>query len=221
MSEQQSLLPAHTRDSSVGGDQFLYGRCRVKTARILEHPALHKTVITLIAIDAACVLADLAYSFLSPTCSPPGGEDSPAWLEILSHVSLIITTLFLVEIPLSVWAFGFRYMNPLGGYPHAGLHAFDAIIIITTFTLEAVLRGKERELAGLLVILRLWRLVKLVGGVAVGAGEMEEETAKELEETKLELERVSTLLTESREENALLKQRLKRRSTTREYDTDL
>ncbi|KAF4615284.1 hypothetical protein D9613_002659 [Agrocybe pediades] len=124
---------------------------------------------------------------------------------------------------IPVWAFGFRYMNPLGGYPHAGLHAFDAIIIITTFTLEAVLRGKERELAGLLVILRLWRLVKLVGGsvfvphrVAVGAGEMEEETAKELEETKLELERVSTLLTESREENALLKQRLKRRSTTRE-----
>ena len=56
-------------------------------------------------------------------------------------------------------------MNPFGSSPHASLHAFDAIVIVTTFTLEVALRGKEKELAGLLIILRLWRLVKLVGGV--------------------------------------------------------
>jgi len=91
--------------------------------------------------------------------------DSPAWLEVLSHISLVITTLFLVEIPMSIWALGLGYMNPFGPVPHSTIHAFDAIIIITTFTLEIILRGKERELAGLLVILRLWRLVKLVGGM--------------------------------------------------------
>lgn len=56
-------------------------------------------------------------------------------------------------------------MNPFGSAPHASLHAFDALVIVTTFTLEVALRGKEKELAGLLIILRLWRLVKLVGGV--------------------------------------------------------
>lgn len=50
--------------------------------------------------------------------------------------------------------------------PHAVLHVFDAAIIITTFVLEIVLKGKERELGSLLIILRLWRLIKLVGGRA-------------------------------------------------------
>ena len=47
---------------------------------------------------------------------------------------------------------------------HAGLHLFDSLIIVTTFVLEVILKGRERELAGLLIVLRLWRLVKLVGG---------------------------------------------------------
>ena len=76
----------------------------------------------------------------------------------------MITTLFLIEIPLSLWAFGLNYVNPLGPIPHATLHIFDALVILTSFTAEVVLRGKEREIAGLLIFLRLWRLVKLVGG---------------------------------------------------------
>jgi len=206
MSEQEPLLPAHNPSSN--GSNSLYYRYRSKTAHLLEHPRLHKTVIALITVDAICVLVDLAYSFLSTTCEPPGGEDSPAWLEVLAHISLGITTLFLVEIPLSLWAFGLQFMNPFGPVLHAGLHFFDTIIIMTTFTLEVILRGKERELAGLLVILRLWRLVKLVGGVAVGAGEIEEETIKALEETKSELKVVKAQLTEAREETALLRTEL-------------
>ena len=54
--------------------------------------------------------------------------------------------------------------NPLSGVPHAALHFFDAVVILTTFVLEVVLRGRERELASLLIVLRLWRLVKLVQG---------------------------------------------------------
>jgi len=117
-----------------------------------------------VTIDAICVLADLAYSFLSPTCSPPTSDSSPTWLLILSYISLTITSVFLIEIPLSILAFGLQFLNPFGPITHASLHAFDALIIVTTFVLEIILRGKERELAGLLIVLRLWRLVKLVGG---------------------------------------------------------
>ena len=85
-------------------------------------------------------------------------------MAVLSYISLVITSLFLFEIPLTIWALGLQYLNPFGPVPHASLHLFDSIIIITTFVLEVVLRGKEQELAGLLVVLRLWRLVKLVGG---------------------------------------------------------
>lgn len=111
-----------------------------------------------------CVLADLAYTVLSDTCTPVEGPDAPLWLNILSHVSLVITTLFLAEIPITLWSMGIEHYNPCGPTLHAGLHLFDAIVILTTFVLEVVLKGRERELAGLLIILRLWRLVKLVGG---------------------------------------------------------
>lgn len=109
------------------------------------------------------MLADLTYTFLSSGCTPEGPE-APQWLEILAHISLVITTLFLIEIPLTLWAFGVEFYNPLGKVTHARLHLFDALIIVTTFVLEVVLKGRERELAGLLIILRLWRLIKLVGG---------------------------------------------------------
>jgi voltage-gated hydrogen channel 1 len=110
------------------------------------------------------VLVDLGYTLLTSDCEPPGAVDAPEWLEVLSLISTVITTLFLVEIPLTLWSLGLEFYNPRGRVPHAILHVFDAVIIVTTFVLEVVLRGKERELAGLLVILRLWRLLKLVGG---------------------------------------------------------
>jgi hypothetical protein len=100
---------------------------------------------------------------LTPGCEPIGA-DTPEWLEVLSRISTVITTLFLIEIPLTLWSLGFEFYNPRGQFPHASLHVFDAFIIVTTFVLEVVLKGKERELAGLLIILRLWRLLKLVGG---------------------------------------------------------
>lgn len=102
---------------------------------------------------------------LSDTCTPAEGPDAPLWLDILAHISLAITTLFLVEIPITLWSMGVEYYNPFGSFPHAGLHLFDALVILGTFILEFVLKGRERELAGLLIILRLWRLVKLVGGM--------------------------------------------------------
>lgn len=109
------------------------------------------------------MLADLVYTFLSSSCTPEGPE-GPEWLEVLAHISLVITTLFLIEIPLTLWAFGLEFYNPFGKVTLARLHLFDAAIIMATFVLEVVLKGRERELAGLLIILRLWRLIKLVGG---------------------------------------------------------
>jgi hypothetical protein len=172
------------------------------------------------------VLADLSYTLLNK-CPPPGdSERLPQWLQVLSHISFVIVTLFLLEIPLALFAFGVKYYNPLGRHPHAVLHLFDALLIITTFVLEAALKGAERELAGLLIILRLWRLVKLIGGeaftrgsqakaltsfvspgIAVGAGELQEETVRQLAETSRELEEARVALHNALNENKDLRSR--------------
>ncbi|TFK42683.1 hypothetical protein BDQ12DRAFT_676623 [Crucibulum laeve] len=203
MSEHEPLLPVW--DSEHASER--YKRIHARTAKFLDSQITHRTVITLVAIDTTFVVIDLGYTFLSANCTIPSHE-SPQWLEVFSYLSLAITGLFLIEIPLNVWAFGLQFINPFGPIPHAWLHAFDAAIIITTFVLEVVLRGKERELASLLVILRLWRLVKVVGGVAVGAGELEEENAKLLAETRAELETTRKDLKDAKDEINFLRNRI-------------
>ncbi|KAL1668502.1 hypothetical protein GGF50DRAFT_124052 [Schizophyllum commune] len=198
-SESDPLLPIE-RPTEEQEDYSSVAIWRERVGAALEARALHLTVIFLIVVDAACSLADLSYTLLTPGCTPPE-EGAPLWLDVLSHISFVITTLFLVEIPLSLWAFGWSYYNPFGDYTHAAFHFFDAVIITVTFVLEAILRGKEQELAALLIFLRLWRLVKLVGGVAVGAGEVDEPDQKALDEAKQELQAL-------RQENASLRQRL-------------
>ncbi|KAL5490307.1 hypothetical protein ACEPAI_5140 [Sanghuangporus weigelae] len=206
--------------------------CRERTAEKLEAPSTHKAIILLVAIDACCVLADLVYTFLSPERECPNAlilaaissqfelEPEPIWLTILAHISLAINTLFLLEIPLALWCFGLAYYNPLPKFlslslsssdekhPYAGLHLFDALVVITTFVLEVVLRGREAELAGLLVLLRLWRLVKLVGGLAVGAGELQEELSNQLAETQRLLQEEQARASRLEGENASLRARL-------------
>ncbi|KAJ3548552.1 hypothetical protein NM688_g5280 [Phlebia brevispora] len=213
MSEQQPLLFAgqHStdRDAESGTgrpdcEKGYLARCRERTAETLESRPWHYTVIT----DSACVLADLAYTVLSDTCTPVEGPDAPLWLNVLSDVSLAINTLFLAEIPITLWAMGPSFYNPLGSVLHASLHLFDAFVIIATFVLEVVLKGRERELAGLLIILRLWRLVKLVGGIAVSAGEIEEGTAEQLAETQAQLDRALKDLQQAQDENSKLRARL-------------
>ncbi|KAK7014951.1 hypothetical protein R3P38DRAFT_2998590 [Favolaschia claudopus] len=196
MSETEPLLP-----SSV--QQPARPSYRERAAEFLESSALHKFVIFLPPrfLDASCVLADIGYEFLHESCTPSDISNAPVWLSILSHISLGITSFFLIEIPLTLWAIGPGFYNPRSGVPHATLHLFDALIIIATFVLEIVLKGKEKELAGLLVILRLWRLVKLVGGVSVGVGEIGEQDAIRASEAQDEVESL-------KKENADLRARL-------------
>jgi len=213
MSEQDPLLVSPSNDPESGSpSKDEDSGWKERTGRILESQTLHKLVILFIIIDSFCVLADLAYTLLdSQTCAPDGGREEapdPAWLEMISHVSLAITTVFLIEIPLQLWAFGVGHYNPWENVMYGWLHLFDAAIIITTFVLEVALKGREKELAGLLILFRLWRLVKLVGGVAVGAGEIGEEDAEALVDARRELEQTKAALADALENNRVLRQRL-------------
>lgn len=46
---------------------------------------------------------------LKPTCPPSEKDELPRWLENLAHATLAIDCLFVVEIPLDLYAFGPRY----------------------------------------------------------------------------------------------------------------
>lgn len=54
-------------------------------------------------------------------------------------------------------------------------HCFDAFIIVTSFTVDLVTHGVVEQIASLVIMLRLWRLVKMVEEMSVGASEQMEE----------------------------------------------
>jgi voltage-gated hydrogen channel 1 len=74
----------------------------------------------------------------------------------------------MVELLLSIFAFGFR------DYFKSKFHCFDALIIIASFIVDVLLQGPLEEVASLIIILRLWRVVKIIEELSVGAQEQME-----------------------------------------------
>ncbi|EAU88616.2 hypothetical protein CC1G_04322 [Coprinopsis cinerea okayama7 len=183
-------------------------RWRTTTARVLTSPHMHRILILLIFIDVVFVLVELGYTLFNPNCSELEPRETPVWMEALSITSLALSALLVTEIPITVWCMGIQYFNPFGAVHWAALHLFDALINLATFILDLVLRGRERELASLLIILRLWRIAKLVSSVAVATDSLEEEVEARLEATKQELHRTKEELGKVEEEVFNLRQRL-------------
>jgi hypothetical protein len=78
-------------------------------------------------------------------------------------------------------------------YFHSKFHCFDALVILTGFITDALLQGSLEEVASLVVVLRLWRVFKIIEELSAGAQEQMEDlqmrldTAEE-EKTRLQIE---------------------------------
>ncbi|KAG9069582.1 hypothetical protein KI688_010486 [Linnemannia hyalina] len=149
---------------------------RHQIGEILESKRAHILILTLTAIDVALVILQIAASLLHLDDT----EEAQWFLEILAHTSLAIVSFFVLEIVLKVYSFGLGFFWT--GNPHGILHLLDALIIIISFLLEVFLKGAEQELGALLIIFRLWRVVKLTGTVAIETVEHNQATVAALEQ---------------------------------------
>ncbi|CEP14111.1 hypothetical protein [Parasitella parasitica] len=175
---------------------------RERLGEKLENEKFHLAVLGLVLVDAACVIIQIVYTFFHE-CQVPvvvaaalynndnsGVHSKASYLliafEMAEVISISICLLFLVECLLCLIAFGPRYYLP--GWEHWKLHVFDAAVVTTTLVLEVGLKGKEREVAGLLIILRLWRVVKIIEAAIVSVSFAREEELEELKTKYAELE---------------------------------
>ncbi|BGP14535.1 hypothetical protein JCM10213v2_002484 [Rhodosporidiobolus nylandii] len=165
-----------------------FSRFRRRLAYLLDRPATHWTIVLLSLLDFLFTLSELVYVFLKDTmceCDNSCPEE-PALLEVFDVLSLLITGTFCLEIPLDLLAFGPAHDLSVR---HHWLHCFDALVVIVAFVLEIVLKGAEKDVASLVIILRLWRLVKLLSTLEVGRSEYEEQTEVSRERQQWEAER--------------------------------
>ncbi|ORZ17596.1 hypothetical protein BCR41DRAFT_352801 [Lobosporangium transversale] len=180
---EQNVAPANNHEDNNDDAASNYRRTRLEVGEVIESKRAHVLIVSLTILDIILVILQIAATLLGLDNS----KDAHQVLEIFAHISLGIVTFFVVEILLKVFAFGLDYFwinSPFGL-----LHLADAIIIFISFFLEVFLTGAEQELGALLIIFRLWRIVKLTGAVAIETAEHSQARIVQLESQIKELER--------------------------------
>ncbi|KAI8388384.1 uncharacterized protein BYT42DRAFT_611437 [Radiomyces spectabilis] len=204
--------------SAASSDETSWRR---KLGGFLENDRTHLAVLGLTLLDTTFVMVQIIYTFFHECNS--GSEplhfsiakhwfsDVLEWAEIISTG---ITCLFMLECLLCLVAFGPKYYLP--GWPHWMLHIFDITVVTATFVMEIILRGKEREVAGLLIILRLWRVVKVTEAVAMGVSfsnhERNEALKDELEKSRHACEALEKELAKERRQRQLLEEQIQQQA---------
>jgi hypothetical protein len=143
---------------------------RQKMAHIFESQRFHVLIIFLTLLDLVFIVSELCIEVVaqSESCQlvtgHSGGEPEAEIilshgveiaLDVLFWLSICILSLFCIEI-----FFKFIVFGPLHFWKHK-FELADAIIVITSITLDLVFKGKEETIAiELLIFLRLWRIIR-------------------------------------------------------------
>uniref|UniRef100_A0A0B7B5D0 Voltage-gated hydrogen channel 1 n=1 Tax=Arion vulgaris TaxID=1028688 RepID=A0A0B7B5D0_9EUPU len=82
---------------------------------------------------------------------------------ILHACSLTILSLFMIEVSLKIFVEGKHLLRQKA-------EVFDAVVVIVSFTLDIVfsfvsVESAAKDAAGLMVLLRLWRVTRIINGV--------------------------------------------------------
>lgn len=140
----------------------------------------HGSVLGLVAIDVIIVLAELILALL--TCKAPT-ETSETIEKVLGICSVTISVIFILELISTLYVFGVNYLQEW-------IHALDAFIIVASFTLDVTARGVTEDIGSLLILGRLWRIIKLAGEATVVDSERVEGLEREVELLKMDNERL-------------------------------
>ncbi|KAH8196860.1 hypothetical protein TruAng_008973 [Truncatella angustata] len=177
MSDRTPLLVQFPHSGHLGLSR--YRRARRAAQKALSSKAKHWFILALIILDIAGILTDIFIALI--TCEL--GREGEPWVrpirDGLTSLSLVLSCLFLVELILSLWAVGPSYDRT---YLSSKVTCFDAFVIVVGFVIDIVEHGDVvEEIASLVVILRLWRFVKIVDEFTLEASEQWDEVRERLE----------------------------------------
>ncbi|KAI0179196.1 hypothetical protein GGR52DRAFT_570093 [Hypoxylon sp. FL1284] len=183
MSDNEPLLGqnANTRDEDSWDWRPGYHRAQEATASLMNSRAKHWLVLVLIILDVAGILSDIFIALITCELDVEHDEWVAPTRRGLAILSLTLSSVFLVELIMSVFADGLRYFS-------SWLHTFDGIVIVVGFAVDLLEHNTAGEIASLIVILRLWRFVKIVDEFSVEAEERAEGQTEELRKRIADLE---------------------------------
>ncbi|RMD43336.1 hypothetical protein DV735_g1839, partial [Chaetothyriales sp. CBS 134920] len=164
----------------------------------------HYFVFLLVSLDIASIFAEFLVSQHICEHKHDKGFNRETWEHVeqtLGDIGLAFSSLFVVELLASVFAFGFSYFK-------SAFHVFDAIVIVLAFIIDLLLKGPLQEAGSLVVVLRLWRVFKIVEELSTNANDQMEDLYDQIDHLKRENDKVRSESDNVRNEIDALQRRL-------------
>ncbi|KAJ7390523.1 Voltage-gated hydrogen channel 1 [Desmophyllum pertusum] len=159
---------------------------REQICELLHSRKAQYAIIALVVLDMIIVIVELLLDLRAIEVH----HDNPA-PHILHYISIAILSIFMIELFLKIYAMGLTFLK------HK-MEVFDGIVVIVSFSLDVAFSGKEGAVDGisLIVLLRLWRVTRIINGIVLSvkmqAERQIEVLEKENSELKEELEQLKT-----------------------------
>ncbi|KAK3402139.1 hypothetical protein B0T20DRAFT_476241 [Sordaria brevicollis] len=192
-SQHGFFIPQSSSSSPSAALSWDHRRLRVQAKSFLSSKTKHYVVLALVAVDMASIVADIFVGLVACDLNQKGAKWVAETREGLHVFGTVVSSLFMVELAGMVWAFG-------AGFFGAWFHGLDATVIVASFAVDVVMLAMHgnnsiEEIAGLIIVLGLWRFMKITEELSVGVSEGMEQMrdwVEELERENLELKRELT-----------------------------
>ncbi|XP_043216743.1 voltage-gated hydrogen channel 1-like [Amphibalanus amphitrite] len=148
-------------DSGPGGggsgELRPYATARERLAHLVHSYRYQTVVIALVILDCICVIAELLIDL-----EIASAEGSHVVKTVLHNISIAILSLFLLEIPVKLYVYRLEYFR-------MPWELFDALVVIVSFSLDVAFRHSVGPIngAGLIIVLRLWRVTRILSGMVM------------------------------------------------------
>ncbi|KAL0978198.1 hypothetical protein UPYG_G00167370 [Umbra pygmaea] len=130
-------------------------------------------VVCLVILDAIFVLGELLIDL--SIIKLENGHVAP---QVFHYLSLSLLTFFMVELAGKLFAFRLEFF-------HHKFEVFDGVVVIVSFILDIVYIASEDsfDAMGLLILLRLWRVARIINGILLSVKSRADHKVHKLEET--------------------------------------
>nr|3WKV_A Chain A, Ion channel [Mus musculus] len=144
---------------------------RSRLRKLFSSHRFQVIIICLVVLDALLVLAEL---LLDLKIIEPDEQDYA--VTAFHYMSFAILVFFMLDLGLRIFAYGPKnfFTNPW--------EVADGLIVVVSFVLDLVLLFKSHhfEALGLLILLRLWRVARIINGIIISRMKQLEDKIEEL-----------------------------------------
>lgn len=142
----------------------------------------HYSILLLVSVDVACIFADFLIETHTCELKQKHQHVNVGWeraQEALSLVSLVFSCLFMLELIAATLSFGLSYFS-------SKFHVFDSLVIVVAFIIDVALHGILEEIGSIVVVLRLWRVFKIIEELSAASADSLEKYEDQIEELRHE-----------------------------------